>query len=164
MKSYSLTGVAAIALLAVCDTRAEDRHVGMSFFDAGGREYTTHDYRAEMAQRYPGVRPTLFLIVTRDDRNPEFRKQMAVLDALDAEALQVVFVVGNASAAARQGYWLEPEDADALLEDGGSFRFIALGDEGEVCLSSGTAMERAALVTARNTLHPAFARCAPASD
>jgi len=138
--------------------------VHMSFFDASGTAYTTTDYRSEMAKRLPGVHPTALLIVTRDDQNPEFRKQIAILDALDAEALQVVFVVGNASVSDRQGYWLEPENADALLEGGHSFRFIAVGDDGEVCFSSDTAVERTRITTSNNALTLAFSRCAPAQD
>jgi hypothetical protein len=136
----------------------------MPFFDASGTEYTTADYRSEIAKRVPGVRSTALLIITHDDQNPEFRKQMAILEALDAEALQLLFVVGNASATDRQGYWLEPENADALLEGGHRFRFMAIGDHGEVCFSSDTAVERARITTSRDELTSAFSSCAPTQD
>lgn len=138
--------------------------VHMSFFDASGRAYTMTGYRSEIAKRVPGVRPTALLIVSLDDQNPEFKKQMAILDALDAEALQLLFVVGNATATDRQGYWLEPEDADALLEGGRSFRFMAIGDHGEVCFSSDTVVERTRITTSRDELASAFSRCAPTQD
>ena len=134
--------------------------VDMPFFDASGVEYSTGKYREQIQKRFPGTHPLLFLIVTRDAHDPEFKKQMATLKHLDAETLQLIFVVGTPSPPNKSGYWLEPENVDALLEGGSRFEFIAIGDNAEVCFSSQKAVTREQIVASNNALQPTFSRCA----
>lgn len=136
----------------------------MPFFDAGGVEYTTDKYREQIQERFPGTHPLLFLILTRDVQDPEFKKQMTTLNQLDAEALQLMFVVGTPSLANKSGYWLEPENVDALLEGGSDFEFIVIGDNAEVCFSSQRAVKREQIVDSNNALQPMFLRCTQKRD
>jgi hypothetical protein len=151
-----LLAAAALTLPSVVGAAVVD----IPFFDAGGMQYTTGNYRGEITKRFPGTHPTLFLIVTRDAMEPEFVKQMAVLKQLDAEALQLIFVVGTPSPANKGGYWLEPENVDALLEGGARFEFIAIADGGTVCFSSQKSVNREKIVASNNALQPTFLRCA----
>ena len=143
---------------------AQEGTVDMPFFGVGGLQYTTGNYRHEISERFPGVHPTMFLILAHDASNPALIRQMSILDTLDAEALQDMFVVGLSSSASKEGYWMEAEDADALLEDGADFKFMAIGDEGEVCFTSRKVVEKAQLLASGNVLAPAFSRCTAQRD
>ncbi len=104
----------------------------MPFRDAGGSKYTTNDYVREIRERFPDARPLLLLVVTNGEDEPEFRKQMVTLKQIDNEALQLLIVVGSVTSERKSGYWLESENADALLEDGSSFKLLAISEGGKV--------------------------------
>lgn len=157
MKKFLVAG--ALALLSFSLKAAGPAVVAVPFFDAAGVEYSTGNYASQMQERLPGMSPLLFLVVSRDPQGVELKEQMAVLQALDAEALQLVFIVGTPSPAPTGGYWLAPDGVDALLEEGAGFRFIALGVDAKPCFSSQQVVGREQIVAPDDSLQPAFSSC-----
>ena len=151
--------LALVPLLVSCAT-AQAGIVAMPFRDAAGAEYRTDNYAQEIRGRFPGTQPLLLLLVARSFNEPEFKQQIEALRQVDAEQHQLIVAIGAATSTDKHSYWLEPEDADALLEGGEPFLLLAIGHGGQVCHSSPKAVQASQIVASNNALQPTFLRCA----
>jgi len=147
--------------LALTCSAASAAVVSMPFWDAAGTEYRTDNYAKQIRERFhPTLTPLLFVVVTHGTDEPEFKKQMAVLNQLDAEELQLLYVIGSATNVDKHSYWLAQEDAEALLEGGAHFRFLAIAPTGDVCFSSAVSVPATTIVASNKALQATFSRCA----
>jgi hypothetical protein len=123
-----------ITLLALLFAVGATPHlVAFDFYDSSGRRYRSTHLAEDIQRRY-GFRstPCLVLVQTPSISHADYRRQMAILDHLDAERLSLLYVVSSRSGLDRDRYHTTPKTAADLAANHSGFRVTLFSATGAV--------------------------------
>ena len=107
-----------------------------SFYDSHGVLYRSNSAGSDVKNEYQLERnPKIILLATLSTREIKYQEQISVIQKLDAEKYQYMFVLANAEEEDRSGYYASKSVASELL-NGSSFKIIIYGEHGELLRES----------------------------
>lgn len=120
-----LNYILLLILLAGCSNRLD-----FEFYDAMERQYTVKTLEASFKQHYGhSYRPFVVLVETAEINNDRYRKQLGVLEKLDTEKINAIYVIACQSVAEKSGYHVKPDLAKKMMPKG-EFRIRVISPKG----------------------------------
>ena len=110
--------------------------LAFDFYDAGGKLYRSTNL-AEDIQRHHGFysSPRVVLVQTPSLTHSDYKRQMTILGRIDAERLNLLYVVSSRSGVARHGYHTTPKASAEVTGHSGGFR-VTLFNSGQKVLAT----------------------------
>lgn len=119
------------------------KKIDFEFYDSMGRKYTVKTLNASFKKHYgQSYKPYLMLIETPNSNNEEFKKQILVLNSINGEAVNSIFIIANQSKVDTSGYHVMLEMAKKMSNGYDGFRIRILENTGRVILESSHNIKR----------------------
>lgn len=105
-------------------------------FHSGSKTYSTAKTSDQISAEYGFKFDTKPIVIAASHiKNQHYSKQWEILDLLDAESLQLIYITAISGSLQKSGYFIGKETAKTIL-NGSNFRILMFSYEGNEILNS----------------------------
>jgi hypothetical protein len=111
--------------------------MNFDFFDSNSKEYNTVNLIEQLGKEYnTEFEESIILLETPNLNDILYLLQNKILDSLDAESLQLIYIVACSMKEQEGGYHTSVEKAKEIMGDNTNFRIRILGTEAKIIFES----------------------------
>lgn len=123
-----------------------DKDLDISFYDSHGESYPINNASMTIMDRYNlSEAPKIVVLATSEENNDDFKKQLFVFSQVNAEDMQYLYIVANASEEDRSGYYMDKIRSIKLLS-GSEFKVIVYDENGLVLVERNSYLSACELI------------------
>lgn len=127
----------SIILLITFPIIAHAEKINFDFFDASGGRYSIFELTRQLNEKYNYTfSPSVLLVETPDFTDQKYLNQSAILEQIDSEDLQLIFVIASPFGEYEHGYHTTIEVAQTIMDDIPKFRVRILNTNGLIIFES----------------------------
>ncbi len=111
-------------LIALSGCASTSESTEFKFYDAHGEEYNSLTAPSNLKKEFNlDNQPSMVIIATSSSSNLGYKEQIDVIDKVNAEEVEYLYIVANSEEEQSQGYYMTREDSANILE-GATFKII----------------------------------------
>lgn len=121
-----------LILLSIVST-INAQKMNFDFFDASGKKYNSETFSEQLGKEYKtNFNEQIILLLTPNKNDTTYLRQEKILTKIDAEELQIIYVVACKNEELTDGYYTSRETAKKLMGESDNFRVYIVDSEGKL--------------------------------